>query len=146
LTDSYYWIVAEADLQSGDFTHPSQNGYGRIAAHLFYASKGLNLTSSHRHSESYTGDFGSVSVTYSKLGSSISFAVAGNLGEGFNGSVNIGAFIKWLNPTKEIVLPLFSDVPGSALQFWQSSMYIFMPAHTGIATISGCFTVNLDIF
>ena len=145
LTDSYQWLIPDYSTKSSDGLHPSANGYKRIAAHLYYASKGLSFETSYQYTKTYSGDFGTVHITFSKTGNNVSFYAVGSMNEGFTGPVKIGAFPSWMDATRETLIPIWSDVPGVALDFRYGELCIFMPYHAGTATINGCATISLDM-
>ena len=132
-------------MRCRDGLHPTVAGYKRIAAHLFYASCGLNLETSHRYDETYSGDFGSVRVTYCKVGSNVSFSVFGTINPGFNGMVPIGTRPTWMSMAYDTVLPVWGSTPNTALCFSGGGVFVWIYEHTEAVTINGGIMFSLDM-
>lgn len=146
LTDSYQWLLGKPGYVSEDGLHPNYDGYSQIAAHLFYASRGIHCDSHYEYTQAYSGDFGSVSITYSKSGNDVSFRVVGTVASVEDVDyVQIGSRPYWMCHLHEAVIPVWSTVPNTALYFTGAGTFIRIPAQSGTAVFNGNATISLDM-
>lgn len=190
LPESYQWILCDESLRSdytnvyetnedgsqildengnpivkiaGDGLHPTLKGYKRIAAHLHYASKGLNLETSNEYSKAFNdmenGTFG-IELTYRKVGNNVSFFITGwidadnavRIPDPVNGKdsdfILIGTRPTWMSQAYDVVIPIHSTVPGSALYFTGSGIVLYVPKNfvtDKVVTFNSKATVSLDM-
>lgn len=146
LTDSWRLLIADSETY-GDSIHPNILGYKRIAAYLYHASKGLSYGSAILYEKVFEGIWGSVNVRFFKDEGTVTMSVVGYVNDGSMGFIEIGARPFWMRQTShEVVIPIWSDVKGVALQFVNDKFKIIMPEHTGQATINGSVSAGFDIF
>lgn len=147
LPDSYQWLLCNPAFRCSDGLHPTVAGYQRIAAHLFWASRGLNLETNYQYDVEL--DVTGVTLTCCKVGNNVSFFAYGTVTQDRSYEkpdfVYLGTRPTWMSLAYDTVFPIYSNVANTALYFSGGGVFLYVPNYTGDVTFNGKAMLSLDM-